>query len=278
MKKIYIKCKDYLVSNKEFELVNKENELLTTFPIPKDLDRYYKSKNYRSHTNAKKKIIDKVYQIIKMYSLYKKEKLVYHLLKRRKSILDIGCATGDFINTCKIKGWDVWGIEPSKVAIKNAKMSIKKYIQNSSELESVKKSYEIITMWHVLEHIPHLQSTIENLKRILSSEGYLIIAVPNYKSFDAQYYKQYWAAYDVPRHVHHFSKNAIKTIFQKNGLELQKIKPMYFDSFYVSILSEKYKNNKVNYIRAFLIGFYSNIYGFFKKEYSSHIYILKHSK
>ena len=131
-------------------------------------------------------------------------------------------------------------------------------------------------MWHALEHIPNLKDTIKNLKRILSNEGYLIIAVPNYKSFDAQYYKKYWAAYDVPRHLYHFSKVSIKNIFEEYGFELLRIKPMYFDSFYVSMLSEKYKRGKINYIKAFFIGLCSNIYGLFKKEYSSHIYVLKH--
>ena len=128
MKKVYMKCKDYLVSGEEFDLIKQKNDLLITLPILESLDKYYESEKYVSHTNSKKTIIDKVYQIIKKYNLYKKEKFLYNLLGKRKSVLDVGCGTGDFINKCKKESWDILGMEPSKVAYSNTDKSIKKHI------------------------------------------------------------------------------------------------------------------------------------------------------
>ena len=132
-------------------------------------------------------------------------------------------------------------------------------------------------MWHVLEHVPDLETYVERLTSLLQPGGILIVAVPNYKSFDATHYKEFWAAYDVPRHLWHFSKKSIETIFSKD-FNLKRIKPMWFDSFYVSILSEKYKSGKANLFRAFFVGLWSNVLGFFTKEFSSHIYILKRTE
>lgn len=133
-------------------------------------------------------------------------------------------------------------------------------------------------MWHVLEHVPDLQNQIKELKRLLKPNGAIIIAVPNFKSYDAKYYGEFWAAYDTPRHLWHFSKTAIKKLFQNENIELVKILPMKFDSFYVSLLSEKYKTGKMNFIKAFFIGLKSNWKAKEKFEYSSHIYVLKNAK
>ena len=130
-------------------------------------------------------------------------------------------------------------------------------------------------MWHVLEHVPDLDFQIQQLKRLLKPNGTVIIAVPNFKSYDAKYYKSFWAAYDVPRHLWHFSKTAIEKLFANRNMKLIKIKPMWFDSFYVALLSEKYKNGKMNFIKGFFIGLISNCSGIVKKEFSSHIYIIK---
>ena len=133
-------------------------------------------------------------------------------------------------------------------------------------------------MWHVLEHVPNLQEYIANLKRIVKPTGTIIIAVPNYKSYDAKYYNRFWAAYDVPRHLWHFSKTSIKRLFLDVDMELKKVKPMWFDSFYVSLLSEKYKNGKMSFVKGFFIGFVSNVSGLFNKEFSSHVYIIKNNQ
>ena len=130
-------------------------------------------------------------------------------------------------------------------------------------------------MWHVLEHVPNLDNQIQELKRLLKTNGSLIVAVPNFKSFDAKHYGAFWAAYDVPIHFWHFSKKAIKSLFEKEGMELEKVLPMKFDSFYVSLLSEKYKSGKMNFVKAFFIGLQSNWNAKRNFEYSSHIYVIK---
>ena len=135
--------------------------------------------------------------------------------------------------------------------------------------------YQVITLWHVLEHLPELKENIGRLASLLKEEGTLIVAVPNYKSFDAKYYNAYWAAYDVPRHLWHFSRHSIQRLFQEHNLEVVETRPMWFDAFYVSLLSETYKKSKAKWIKAFFIGLWSNLRGLVTKEYSSHIYILK---
>ena len=151
-----------------------------------------------------------------------------------------------------------------------------KLFNDINELEKENK-FDVITMWHVLEHVPNLEKYISQLKQLLKPNGRLVIAVPNYKSFDAKYYKEFWAAYDVPRHLWHFSQKAIKDLFEKENMIVEKTIPMKLDSFYVSLLSEKYKNGKSNPVKAFHVGLLSNIKAKRTKEYSSLIYILKNT-
>ena len=193
---------------------------------------------------------------------------------RTKKILDIGCGTGDFlkygIQNFKINGV---GVEPNSKA---RSISDSKNINVSNSIADLDgKKFDVITLWHVLEHVKDLNEYFTFLKNHLKQDGVLIIAVPNFKSYDAAYYKNYWAAWDVPRHLWHFSKKSIKKLADENNFKLIHIKPMYFDSFYVSLLSEEYKTGSKNIVKAFCIGFLSNISGMFTKEYSSHIYILK---
>ena len=188
-------------------------------------------------------------------------------------ILDIGAGTGDFLAVAGKDGWKTVGVEPSDKAKAIAKSKGVSFVENTSELES--HSFDVISMWHVLEHVPNLDEQIKELKRLLKPTGTLIVAVPNFKSFDAKHYGHFWAAYDVPIHFWHFSKKAIELLFAKENMHLQKVLPMKFDSFYVSLLSEKYKNGKMNFIKAFFIGLQSNLKAMKNMEYSSHIYIIR---
>jgi len=173
----------------------------------------------------------------------------------------------------KNNGWQTIGVEPSEKAKEIAKNKGVSFVDQTSELDN--HSFDVISMWHVLEHVPDLDAQIKELKRLLKPTGTLIIAVPNFKSFDAKHYGKFWAAYDVPIHFWHFSKTAIKLLFEKEAMQLEKILPMKFDSFYVSLLSEKYKSGKMNFVKAFFIGLQSNVKASQNFEYSSHIYILK---
>ncbi len=283
-KPVYLTCKDYTVSQEKFDLIfNEELDMLETYPQPEigKLGVYYESEDYISHTDSKKSFIDKLYQIVKSYSLKRKLRLINSSSIDGKLLLDVGCGTGDFLRISEQNGWNVVGVEPNEKARKLAKSKLNNQISSSivSDLEEVNtEGFDVITLWHVLEHVPYLDSYIAMLKSKLKPSGVLIIAVPNFKSFDASYYKEFWAAFDVPRHLWHFSKKSITLLFNNVEMKVGKIAPMIFDSFYVSLLSEKYKTGKGHFLRAFYIGLISNLKAIKSKEYSSQIYFLKKSQ
>ena len=270
--------KDHLVSNKEFTLdFDAEKEMLLTKPQPeaRKLSQYYESDQYISHTDNKKGLIPFLYHILKKRSLKNKLSLINSLKKNDKSILDIGAGTGDFLSFIQSEFISVKGIEPNQKA---RELAQEKGISLEQDLKDVKgKLFDVITMWHVLEHVPNLEETIRDVEALLKPNGILIIAVPNFYSFDAAYYKNFWAAFDVPRHLWHFSKASMNKLFS-DKLSLLKISPMVFDSFYVSILSEKNKSGKLNLLKAFFVGLRSNIYALSTKEYSSLIYCYQKSE
>ena len=272
--KPYLDCKDYTVSKETYQvMLNKEYEMLVTKPVPENIADYYKSEDYISHTDSKKSIIDKVYQFVKNITLKRKLKLINSFNTSSKNILDVGAGTGDFLKFCKNNSWNVFGVEPSIDARNIAKEKEVVLLENLSEIKN--KSFDIITLWHVLEHVENITEYISNLKELLSDNGRLIIAVPNYKSYDAKHYKDFWAAFDVPRHLWHFSQTSISKLFAKENMVVEKTLPMKFDSYYVSLLSEKYKTGKMNPIKAFYRGFISNFKASSSSEYSSLIYVIR---
>lgn len=271
------KVRDYSVSKEIFELHhNPEYDLLITFPKPslEKLPSYYESEDYISHTDGKRSLFERVYHVIKGIALKNKLKLI-NTQAAKGRLLDIGAGTGDFLVTAQKDGWQTTGIEPSAKAKTIAQSKGVTFVEALSDLDN--QSFDVITMWHVLEHVPNLHEYISELKRLIKPNGTIVIAVPNFKSFDAEYYGKYWAAFDVPRHIWHFSKTTIEKLFAEKGMKLTEVLPMKFDSFYVSLLSEKYKTGKMNFIRAFFVGWKSNLSGNKTKEYSSHIYIIKNS-
>ncbi|MCM4167855.1 methyltransferase [Arenibacter sp. H213] len=273
-KEFYLECKDHSVSGETFRLTYDHNkDMLVTETRPENLEEYYKSEAYISHTDSNKTVIEKLYQAVKIVNLKSKTQLINKYSNDEKCLLDVGAGTGDFLIAAQKKGWKTIGVEPNHKAREKAK---EKGVEVVAHLETVaKKKFNTITLWHVLEHLPDLEEQIKVLTGLLSENGTLIIAVPNYKSYDAIHYKQYWAAFDVPRHLWHFSKQSIEVLFGEHGFKIIKTKPMLYDAFYVSILSEKYKSKKQRFIKALWIGLKSNFLGWRSKEYSSHIYILK---
>lgn len=272
--KTVLKTKDFLVSGEEFSLIESEKkDLLKTTPVPKYVEKYYQSEEYISHTDSKYTIFEKAYQLVKKIALHKKVRLINKLNKGSGKLLDVGSGTGDFLAVAKKNNWNVFGVEPNSNARALSHNKGITVFENLNEIHET--NFDVITLWHVLEHVQDIDSYIFEISKKLKTNGVLIIAVPNYKSKDAQFYKEYWAAFDVPRHLWHFSKEGIKRILKKHEFLLLKIKPMWFDSFYVSMLSEKYKSGRINWIRAILIGTISNLSGILSKEYSSHIYIFK---
>lgn len=273
---IFITVKDYSVSGEEFELLlDEELQLLKTHPqpAPENLGSYYESEDYISHTDGKRSLFEKLYHTVKQKALRDKIKLVAQFQPKKGKILDIGAGTGDFLVMAAKNGWDVVGLEPNSKAKNIAESKGVNFLGALSEMPD--HSADAITMWHVLEHVPDVEAQIIELKRILKPDGLLIIAVPNFKSYDAQHYGKYWAAYDVPRHLWHFSKTSIKLLFGEQGMDLVKIFPMKFDSYYVSLLSEKYKTGKMSFVKGFITGLRSNLKASRSFEYSSHIYVIK---
>ncbi|WP_027138086.1 class I SAM-dependent methyltransferase [Gaetbulibacter saemankumensis] len=278
-KNIYLKLKDYSVSKEDFELIeNSEFGFLETKPRP-SLDRlpeYYLSEDYISHTDAKRNIFEKLYHLVKLFALKRKLHLINSFNTESKKLLDVGCGTGDFLQVAKSNSWEVVGIEPNNEARKLANKKTDQAVFNSENLFKLKQnSFDVITLWHVLEHVQNLEDQIATFKKLLKPNGVLVIAVPNYKSYDARFYKSFWAAFDVPRHLWHFNKESIRNLFSKFGMQVIKIRPMLFDAFYVSLLSEKYKTGKMNFVKGFYVGLLSNLKSIRTKESSSLIYIIK---
>ena len=238
--------------------------------------KYYASEDYISHSDTKEGLINSLYHKVRRMTLRRKKVLVSKACMVTKgSVLDIGCGTGAFLHAMAKAGWAVKGLEPDPVAREKAKQLYGQDLDLPEALFRIPAhSFDAITMWHVLEHVHQLHEYIEQLKKILKPKGKLFIAVPNYRSLDAKYYKEHWAGYDVPRHLYHFSPLAMQGILGQHGFQILKMKPMWYDSFYVSMLSEKYRNGKGNILRAFVKGYLSNIKAFFNVEKcSSVIYI-----
>jgi 2-polyprenyl-3-methyl-5-hydroxy-6-metoxy-1,4-benzoquinol methylase len=268
-----IKCKDHTVSSEIFKIVQcKDCSFAFTNPIPdeKEIINYYKSENYISHSDTKKGLMNMAYHQVRKITLKEKLHLINGLSKKGR-LLDIGCGTGYFLNSCKEDGWIVEGTEPDtdarKIAVTQTKSEIAESIFSNSNYES----YDIITMWHVLEHVHRLNENMERVSRLLKKNGRLIIAVPNCKSYDAQIYKEYWAAYDVPRHLYHFTAESMDKLLQKHNFRMFKKEPMKFDAFYVSMMSEKYKNGST--LKGIMNGLISNMKSGKEKNYSSVIYV-----
>ncbi len=275
--KLYLKTKDFSVTGENFELhLDSQLEMLITRPEPNNLESYYQSDDYISHTDAKASFTDRLYQWVKQRNLRKKIQLIDNQVDKSKSLLDFGAGTGDFVLTAKQSGYEASGVEPNEKARNLAESKGLSLYPSLDELGQ--KSFQVITLWHVLEHLPNLEQQIQKITSSLIKDGALLIAVPNFKSFDAKYYGMHWAGYDVPRHLWHFSKKSIRQLFDKQGFKVVAIHPMWFDAFYVSMLSEKYKGNKLYLINAFVIGLWSNLRAMFTKEHSSLIYVLKRHK
>lgn len=271
-------CKDYTVSHKFFELRRDVKlDLLSTFPKPEkeNLPEFYKSEKYISHTDSKNTVFEKVYQRVKSFMLQKKLNWLEQEKEGRGNLLDIGAGTGDFLAEANKKGWNVFGAEPN---LKARELAFKKDISLREDTASFKdQKFDVISLWHVLEHVPDLEVQINELYRLLKKEGLLVIAVPNFNSYDAKVYKEHWAAFDVPRHLYHFSRSSIGKIFSEFGFQIISEKGLPFDSYYVSLLSEKYRSGRTNPFKAFLTGFISNFKAKSSGEYSSVVYFLRKS-
>ena len=275
--KLYLKTKDFSFSKKEFSLMwDETKDMLVTQPVPENLNSFYQGENYISHTDSKKSLVDVLYHRIKSRNLRKKLQLIENQETIDKKLLDIGAGTGDFLLYAQNRGFEVSGVEPSDKARQKAKEKGANLANDLSHFLGAK--FDVITLWHVLEHLPDLSNQIRTISSLLNRDGVLVVAVPNFYSWDARHYGTYWAGYDVPRHLWHFSKRSIARLFDEHSVKIKKIKPMWFDAFYVSLLSEKYKGNPFYLFSAFFKGLWSNVSAMRTKEFSSLIYILEKTK
>lgn len=247
-------------------------------PDTDSIGSYYQSDEYVSHNDKSDGLINTAYRMVRNYTLRAKQKLINKLNNGPGRLLDVGCGTGAFLETCQSGGWEIMGMEPDNNARAVAQGKLKVALKPNLNALHKGETFDIITLWHVLEHIPNLNETIEQLKAHLSEKGTLIIAVPNSDSYDAQYFREYWAAYDVPRHLHHFTPSTIKFLFDKHGLKLIDQKPMPFDAFYISMLSTRYKSGKTDYLKSIQVGLQSNRENKRTGNSSSQIYLFKKAR
>lgn len=280
----FLTCKDCFVTREEFLICKCSacNFAFTQdFPSEKIISKYYQSAEYVSHTDTKRGIVNKLYHLARSITLKYKSKLITKNSNNRiGKLLDIGCGTGYFLNKMKEMGWIVDGIEASASVREHVKNQFGIKVQDSASLFSKEeKSFDVVTMWHVLEHLEHLHQVMTSLHKMLKDDGVAFIALPNKDSYDACHYKHKWAAYDVPRHLWHFSPTDFKMLAEKYHFELIALKPMYFDSFYISMLSEKNKKVPLSAFVGLLKGgifFFRSLFN--TKRCSSVVYILKKQK
>ena len=274
-------AKDETVSKKLFQVWEcKSCSVRFTQDIPalNDIAAYYKSDAYISHSDTSKGLINKLYHVARSYTLASKKRLVQkNSPQRNGNLLDVGAGTGAFASYMQQAGWTVTGLEPSAAARENAKKMHNIALQPSEDLFKLPPaSFDVITLWHVLEHVHFLHEYMNAFRQLLVQNGTLIIAVPNYTSYDATVYSGAWAAYDVPRHLYHFSPKSMRHLLHQHGFKLKEYKPMWFDSFYISLLSERYITGKNRLLKASITGLISNFHALLKtQKCSSIIYMAK---
>jgi len=270
---VYLSVKDYLVSGETFDLYHdKDWDMLMTHPQPENLAKYYASDQYQPHKKKANSYLDRIYHLIRNYSFGYKKRIIKTYHPRGKRLLDYGTGTGEFLKYMSKETYKVSGVEPNKKARQTANKQLHNNV--SVSIDEVNEKFDIITLWHVLEHVPHPDELIEKLKKRLLPGGIIVIAVPNFKAYDSQYYQNFWASYDVPRHLWHFSSKAIQNLFKQHKMDVIGQKPLYFDSFYISLWSEQYKTGKKRLIPALYRGLLSNVKAVKTGEYSSLIYII----
>jgi len=275
-----LQVKDHTVSGETFDIAECSScsfRFTQDVPDAGSIAPYYKSEDYISHTNTVTGLINRLYHFVRTRTIVQKRKLIERSTGIKAGrLLDVGSGTGAFLNEMKQHGWEATGLEPDADARSVAKRVYDVVLADTDQLYQLPEDhFDSITMWHVLEHVHDLAKYVQQIKNVLHTNGKLFIAVPNYTALDAAIYKEYWAAYDVPRHLYHFSPRSMELLMKKHGLKVLQYKPMWYDSFYVSLLSSKYKKGKTNWLAACWNGFRSNLVAMSdKKKCSSVIYVI----
>jgi SAM-dependent methyltransferase len=274
-------AKDFTVSKQIFgvwECADCTVRFTQDIPDAASIAPYYNATAYVSHTDTKEGLVNKLYHIVRGFTLKTKRNLLQQQTQLQQgNLLDIGAGTGAFTQIMKDAAWQVTGLEPDASARTIAHEKFGLQLQSIESLfQLTPNQFDAITLWHVLEHVHDLHKYFEVFYTVLKPTGKLFIAVPNYTSEDANTYQSFWAAYDVPRHLYHFSPTSIDKLAASKGFTVKAYKPMWFDSFYVSMLSEQCKDGTGNLVKAFLNGLVSNFFALLNvKKCSSIIYVLE---
>lgn len=274
-------CTDFYASGEQFDVLSCEDCGFTFtqgVPVEAEIGRYYETPDYISHSDTKKGAMNALYHQVRKYMLGKKARLIVKESHRKSGrLLDIGTGTGYFAATMAQRGWKVEAIEKNEQARLFAKEHFGLEVKSEAALQEFQAgSFDVITLWHVMEHLEHLDRTWERLYELLSDRGILIVAVPNCSSYDAEKYGEYWAAYDVPRHLWHFTPVTIQQFASKHGFIMAARHPMPFDAFYVSILSEKHRKSSLPFIQGICTGAMAWFSALGRKERSSSmIYVFR---
>jgi 2-polyprenyl-3-methyl-5-hydroxy-6-metoxy-1,4-benzoquinol methylase len=269
---------DYLLTGETFDIdycLNCGSKFTNPRPSEGEISTYYESDEYVSHSGTSRGLINKLFKIVRKYTLYQKSSFIRSLAPKG-NLLDIGCGSGEFLYKMKKYKFEVSGVEPNFLARKTATELYNVNVIGEKDIDYLEKSsYNIITLWHVLEHVYKLEERLLQIKQLSITDGFIVIAVPNFDSFDAKHYSKYWAALDVPRHLYHFNRSTLISLLHQHGFSFYKIKPMVFDAFYISLLSEKNKHGKSNFIKGLYFGFLSNFSAIFTKNYSSNVFVFR---
>lgn len=274
VKQKFIQVEDHFLTKEKFQLKPYQEGILQTFPIPEDLGRYYDSEKYISHHQEKPSLKQFIYKAVQKFNLNYKRNILAKYVPKKSLVLDYGMGAGDFLAFIR-DDFNIMGYEPSTAARETAMQKIGPghITENVDRLSD--NSIDAITLWHVFEHLPSPTLSLELFRKKLKPAGFLIIAVPNFNSYDARFYGSDWAAYDVPRHLFHYSRRGLQALLEEEGFNLIETKPLFFDSFYISLISEKYRKNPLFFLRGPFIGALSNLKASRSGEFSSLIYIFQ---
>jgi ubiquinone/menaquinone biosynthesis C-methylase UbiE len=278
---LFLECPDHFLTKQKFKIFRcgKCGFLFTQgHPDESEAGKYYESDDYISHSDSSNTITEKAYQLVRKIMLKRKVSLIKRSTGiSNGNILDIGCGTGHFLNSMKLSGWSVTGIEKSDKARNYAESKFNLEVSDTSQIAKLNSgTFDCITMWHVLEHFHEPELIMKEISRLLKPGGLCVIALPNSNSFDANYYESYWAAYDVPRHLWHFSPETFSLFAGLCGFKVTATITLPFDVFYISILSEKYRGNSVPQLAGLIKAKFFFLRSLFRKwKSSSMIYLLK---
>lgn len=276
----YLRVRDHSISGEYFPIWRCADCTFTftqDAPGPEEIGPYYKSENYISHSDNKEGLVNRLYHRARTYMLERKFDLVDRLAKG-KVLLDVGTGTGYFPHHMQTRGYRVTGVEidADARAYGSEKFGLDVHPPTYLREGATPGHYDVITLWHVLEHLYTPREDLRRFHELLKPDGVLVIAVPNLESADAAAFGADWAAYDVPRHLWHFSPATLGKLAAQAGFEVTETHQMPLDPFYVSIMSSRYRSGGGGLLTGGVRGLQSFLTGWRDaRRGSSVIYVLR---